>query len=229
MHGRLYQNSGETTNLEITWLAHCCVRLRTNKVTILTDPYPDTKEARLGKIEPDIVTISNMDPNHSRMDGFENTRLTIDGPGEYAMSGVYIKGVMTSKGSDDPLEHRNTTYFMEIEGLKLCHLGDLKISLTNTIASQFSPIDVLFLPSGGSLESSDVSYIVQTLAPRIIIPIHYKVPGLTSDLNSLETITKELSSTPQEPLARVQYTATNLPATATLVPLKATGIRNRVS
>ena len=215
--------------MEITWLAHCCVRIKTNKVTILTDPYPDNKETRLGKVEPDIVTISNMDPNHSRMDGLEKAKLTIDGPGEYAMSGVYIKGVMTSQGSDDPVEHRNTTYFMEIEGLKLCHLGDLKTPISDTIASQFSPIDVLFLPSGGSLEPSYVTYIVQTLGPRIVIPIHYKVPGLTSDLNSLDTITKELGSTPQEPLAKVQCTSTTLPATSTLIPLKATGIRNKAS
>ena len=215
--------------MEITWLAHCCFRLRTDKVTILTDPYPDTKETRLGKIEPNIVTISSLHPNHSRLEGLQNTQLTIDGPGEYAMSGVYIKGVMTSRASDDPLEYRNTTYFMEIEGLKLCHLGDVKTSISDAIASQFAPIDVLFLPSGGSLELSYVSYMVQTLGPQVVIPMHYKVPGLTSDLNSLDPIIKELGSTPQEPLPKFQCTSSNLPATSTLIPLKATGVANKVS
>ena len=213
--------------MEITWLAHSCFRLRGANVTILTDPFPSSIGGSVGQVEPTIVTVSNKHPNHSHLEGLEGDFRLLEGPGEYAISGVYIRGIMTPSGAQDPPQHRNTAYFFEMDGLRLCHLGDLAGVLSDQHVEELTPLDVLFLPVGGNctLELDRVGGIVQALEPRIVVPMHYRVPGTTVELGSLDPFLREMGIREAEPQPRLTVTATSLPAETTVVVLRATGIR----
>ena len=213
--------------MEITWLAHSCFRLRSGEVTVITDPFPQQIGARIGKIEPNIVTVSNTHPNHSATDGIPNEYQLVNGPGEYAISSIYIKGLLTSRSGGENPEPKNTAYLFEMDGLHLCHLGDLSSQLSDGQVEELTPIDVLFIPVGGgcTIPISQVSSIVRDLSPRLIIPMHYSTPGINVDLGQLDPVLKALSAKAGEPQPRANITVTNLPMEPTVVLLKATRSR----
>ena len=217
--------------MEITWLAHSCFRLRGAEVTVLTDPFPDSIGGRLGTIQPTIVTISHQHPNHNRWQGLVDDFRLIEGPGEYAISGVYIKGIMTPPGREDAPEKRNTAYFMEMDGLSLCHLGDLSSSISSLDVDELTALDILFVPAGGActFDIGQTGEIIQALNPRIVIPMHYKVPGLTVELADLDPFLREMGVREAEPQPRLNVTTSNLPAETRVVILRPLAIASRAS
>ena len=212
--------------MEIIWLAHSCFRLRSNGVTVLTDPFPSSIGGRLVAVNPTIVTISNQHPNHSHMEGVPGEFHLIDGPGEYAISGIYIKGVMTPMQPGQPYEECNTAYLLEAEGLSLCHLGDLNTVLSDQLVDELTPVDVLLVPAGGActLSVKQSGEIIQALSPRIVVPMHYKAPGINVELEELDAFLRETGTRVQEPEPRLNVTSTSLPAETKVVVLKPTGI-----
>ena len=212
--------------MEITWLAHSCFRLRSNDVTVLTDPFPDSIGATMGQVQPTIATVSNRHPNHSHVADLQGDFHLIDGPGEYAISGVYIRGVMTPLNPEEPLEGRNTAYFMEMEGLRLCHPGDLNATFLGQHVGEVTPVDVLFAPAGGhcTLELNRIGDLIQALSPRLVVPMHYKVPGISIELGHLDPFLREMGTKAEEPQSRLSVTATSLPAQTRVVVLRPVGV-----
>lgn len=70
----------------------------------------------------------------------------------------------------------NTMFLWYMDGLKLCHLGDLGHVLADREVELMGEIDVLFLPVGGGtvLSSTDAVLVSSQLKARIIFPMHYK-------------------------------------------------------
>ena len=81
--------------MEITWLGHSCFRLRGKQVTILTDPFPPELGYTLGKVTPQIVTVSHSHAGHSYVKGVPGEPIVIRGPGEYEIGGILTIGVQT--------------------------------------------------------------------------------------------------------------------------------------
>ncbi|MQF69712.1 MBL fold metallo-hydrolase [SAR202 cluster bacterium AD-804-J14_MRT_500m] len=214
--------------MEITWLAHSCFRLRIGDVTVITDPFPQQIGTKIGKIEPNIVTISNDHPNHSTTEGIPDGYKIVNGPGEYAISSIYIRGLLTSQSGGENPEPKNTAYLFEMDSVHLCHLGDLSSGLSDAQVEELTPVDVLFIPVGGrcTIPISKVSEIIRDLGPRLIIPMHYSTPGINVDLEKLDPFLKELSAKAGDPQPRINVTATNLPMEPTVTLLRPTRARD---
>ena len=60
-------------------------------------------------------------------------------------------------------------------------------------------MDVLFIPVGGSdtLSPKLASELARKIEPSIIIPMHYKIPGLTLPLESEKSFCDAIGSCPQ--------------------------------
>ena len=112
--------------IDIIWLGHSCFRIKGKGVTLLTDPYDESIGYSLGNPEADIVTSSHPHPGHGFTSGVGGKRKIVRGPGEYEISGVFITGIATFHDAEKGRERgRNTIYLIEMEDMKLCHLGDL--------------------------------------------------------------------------------------------------------
>jgi L-ascorbate metabolism protein UlaG (beta-lactamase superfamily) len=95
---------------------------------------------------------------------------------------------------------KNAAFIVEAEGLTFCHLGDIGHPLTETEAKIIGPIDVLFIPIGGSftVNGESAREIVEILKPKLfIVPMHFAVDGqpdtlLTPEefLDGMKTIKK---------------------------------------
>ncbi len=211
--------------MEITWLGHSCFRLRANDLSIITDPFPESIGLQMGEVSALAVTISNTHPHHNHWQGVEESPKVLEGPGEYELSGIYIRGIMTPRTVDDPLDQRNTTYLVEMEGVSLCHLGDIKAPLTTRQVEQLRPVDVLFLPVGGEciLGLSQVVEVMHALSPKIIVPMHYALPGLQAQVGDLEPFLREMGLRDVQPLPRLSVTNSSLPQETRVVVLQPQG------
>ena len=92
-----------------------------------------------------------------------------------------MKGVATQHDAAGGSQRgKNSVYVVQLDGLKLCHLGDLGHDLTAEQAKEIGTPDVLFTPvAGGATIGPDVAWSVITkLDPKIIIPMHYNTGRL---------------------------------------------------
>jgi L-ascorbate metabolism protein UlaG (beta-lactamase superfamily) len=181
--------------LDITWLGHSCFRIKGKEAVVITDPCHPNSGYQLGKLRADIVTISHSHPGHSYIESVENEFREIRGPGEYELKGVFITGIATFHDQNQGNERgKNTIYLVEIDGVTLCHLGDIGHVPSSEIKQELSDIGVLFLPVGGvsTIDSSMAGDLVRDLAPRVVIPMHYKTPALTRELEPLDKFLKKM-------------------------------------
>jgi L-ascorbate metabolism protein UlaG (beta-lactamase superfamily) len=172
--------------LEITYLGHSAFRLRGKDVTIVTDPYPPTVGIAMGKAQADIVTVSHHSQNHSFVSGVGGNPRAITGPGEYEIKDVLIAGVATA--SEPKVGPTNTAYVLRFDDLAVCHLGDIDTKLSNQQVEELGSIDILLIPVGGgaTLGPGEAAEVVSQLEPSLVVPMHYKLPGLK--VNGLQPV-----------------------------------------
>jgi L-ascorbate metabolism protein UlaG (beta-lactamase superfamily) len=194
--------------VEITWLGHSCFRLRDRAATVVTDPYGKDLGLILPRVRADIVTVSHDADDHNNVRGVKGDFQVLDGPGEYEVSSVFVTGLelrvdRKGKQAAEPAP-RNTVFLFEFDDLTVCHLGDLnQVPAQAQVEEALGEVDVLLIPVGGeeSLTASQAAEVVSLLEPHIVIPMHYKVPGIESKLDPVGKFLKEMGLdkvTPQE-------------------------------
>lgn len=200
--------------MEITWLGHSCFRLRSREAVVLTDPCPPASGYSIGKPTADIVTISHEHPGHSYRKAVGGTPMFITAPGEYEIGGVFIAGIATFHDSSRGKERgKNTAYVIEMDDVRLCHLGDLGHLPTPEQVEEMSGVDVLLTPVGGksTIDAAAAAEVVSLLEPRVVIPMHYQTAHSTADLEPLQRFLKEMGLSSAEAAAKLSLTASNLP------------------
>lgn len=211
--------------MDITWFGLSCFRLRSQDIAVVTDPFPHSLGLSMGEPSALAVTVSQEHPNYSFVDGVEGNPKVLKGPGEYELAGIYITGVMTPGSEEDPEEPRNTAYLIEVEGIRLCHLGNIKVPLANKQVEALSPVDVLLLPVGGApaVELSQAIEMIGSLDPKIVIPMHYKVPYLKVKLGEVRAFLREMGIRGLQPQNRLNVGVANLPHEMRVVILEHQG------
>ncbi len=202
-------------DVEIRWLGHSCFVLKGKEKTVLTDPYCPELGYSLGEPEADIVTVSHFHPGHSYIEGIANKPKQIKGPGEYEIGTIFITGLASYHDKEKgETRGKNTIYLVEMEGLTLCHLGDLGHALTSSLAGELGNCDILFLPVGevSTISIDEAAEIVKQLTPHIVIPMHYKTDVLTRNLESADKFLSKMGIHEIEPKAKLSVTKASLPS-----------------
>jgi L-ascorbate metabolism protein UlaG (beta-lactamase superfamily) len=197
--------------LDVTWLGHGCFRLRGRSAAVVTDPYPPSIGLKLQRLDADLVTVSHEHENHNYTqvvrDAYE-----IRGPGEYEVAGVSVIGVPTFHDAEKGAKQgRNTVYLIEIDDVRVCHLGDLGHKLDDAEAEAISSPDVLLVPVGGhtAINAAQAAEVVRQLEPRYVVPMHYAIPGLKLELDTLDRFLKEMAVTVSEPQPKLSIQASS--------------------
>ena len=162
---------------EFRWFGHNCFRIRAREATILTDPLDRSTGYAMPKQTADVVTISHDHPGHSNLAAVKPEYQVVRGPGEYEMHDIFVTGIRTYHDDSRGKERGyNTVYLIEVEGMIVCHLGDLGHALTEEQAELMSNVDVLFVPAGGGnvISPSLAAEVVGQLEPKLVIPMQYR-------------------------------------------------------
>ncbi|MFP3975424.1 MAG: MBL fold metallo-hydrolase [Dehalococcoidia bacterium] len=209
--------------MEINWLGHSCFRLKNKDATIITDPFDETAGYAVKPLKADIVTVSHEHPRHSTVDNVEGDPKVLRGPGEYEIKGVFIYGIRTFRDSDQgKTKGKNTAYLIELDGVKICHLGDLGHALSAAQVEDMSDTDILLIPVGGvsTVDASTAAEVVNVIGPRIVIPMHYKTETTGIQLEPLDKFLKEMGVKEVSPIPKLNVNKSGLPDETQVVVLE---------
>jgi len=201
--------------MDISWLGHSCFRIRGSHAITITDPYSPSVGYSLGKPTARIVTVSHQHAGHSYVQGIGGEPRLVTGPGEYEISGILIIGIATFHDAEGGKERgRNTVYLMEVDEVSVCHLGDLGHVLTAEQVEELGNVDVLLLPVGGvsTINAPMAAEVVRQLEPKAVVPMHYKTPALSWELQPVERFLKEIGVKDINPQPKLSFTRSSLPA-----------------
>jgi L-ascorbate metabolism protein UlaG (beta-lactamase superfamily) len=200
--------------VDITWLGHSCFRIKGSQAIIITDPFPPELGYTLGKQTANIITVSHQHPSHSYVQGIGGEPRIIKGPGEYEISNILIIGIATFHDNQrGQVRGKNTVYVMEIDGVSVCHLGDLGHMLSTEQVEEIGNVDILFLPVGGgsTISAAVATELILQLEPNAVVPMHYKTPAIKRELDSVDVFLKEMGIGQIEPRPKLTLSKSNLP------------------
>jgi len=190
-------------------------------VRVAIDPYDNKLGLRVPNIEADILLISHAHSDHSNAKAISGRPFTIDSTGEYEVKDVFVKGISAFHDSTEGKERGNViVYKIEAEGLKLCHLSDLgQKELSPEQLEQIGEVDILMVPVGGahSLFAKQASEIVSQIEPRIVIPMHYKLPKIKAPLEPVTKFLKVMGEEGIKPEKKLKVATGSLPVEETKI------------
>jgi len=151
-------------------------------VRIITDPYePGGFGGQIGygpiTEEADVVTVSHDHADHNYVRGVPGNPVVVTSAGE--VSGINFE--VTESYHDDAQGAQrgsNRIFCFEVDGIRLCHLGDLGHLLSPEQAASLGRVDVLFVPVGGTftIDARQATALIKQLHPAVAIPMHFKTP-----------------------------------------------------
>ena len=102
-------------------------------------------------------------------------------------------------------------------------MGDLGHVPDQEQVEQFNNVDILLIPVGGktTLTGTRAAEVVNLLEPKIVIPMHYKVPGLTVPLETANRFLKEMAVESPEKMETLKITKSELPDQTRIILLEA--------
>jgi L-ascorbate metabolism protein UlaG (beta-lactamase superfamily) len=119
----------------------------------------------------------------------------IAGPGEYEVAEVFIYGIATFHDAEGGRRRgKNTAYIIEMEGVKVCHLGDLGHVPSSAQVEELSCPDVLLIPVGGmsTINATEAVETISLLEPRLVVPMHFKTEVVAMELAPVEHFLREM-------------------------------------
>jgi len=171
-----------------------CFKIQTGDIIIAFNPPSRNSKLKAPRFGADVAFVSL---NNDDFNGTENNTyggkepLVISGPGEYEVKEIFIKGfpTETTYGNETKI---NTIYSVLFDGIKLCFLGAIgnADAISSETKGEIANHDILFVPIGGGdvLSPSEAGKVAVSLAPKVIIPMHYDGVG---EKDALKTFLKE--------------------------------------
>lgn len=197
--------------IKIIWYGQACFQINLDNVRLLIDPFSPKIGLKLPKVSADIVLVSHEHYDHNFLEPVKGEFFLIKGPGEYNIKGVSCLGIEADHGEN---RGKITIYRIENEDISLVHLSDLgQEELLPQQLEALGQVDILFIPVGGvyTINGKQAANIISQIEPKVVIPMHYKIPGLTLDLASEDGFLKEIGQTP--PIKKeLKIKKTDLPA-----------------
>ncbi len=174
----------------INYLGGECFKITQGDLTIAYNPpskdsslaqaLPAGRQARFGA---DVALVSM---HHDDFAGVENAAFgerepfVVDGPGEYEVKGVQVRG-FGNKVPYDGEDKMNTVYGMSLEGMNLAFLGAQTGDVPAAAKQELDDIDVLFVPLA-TMGPAEAYKLSVKLEPKVVVPMHYDAAQLKSFL-----------------------------------------------
>jgi len=197
--------------MDIKYFGYSCFRIKGKDVVLVTNPFSPS-------IPADIVIFSDQE-NQARLPLVTKAvkreePFVITRPGEYENSWVFILGI--------PFKGK-TIYVITMDGLRLVYLGEIDDKLSDRQLEEVDGVDLLFLPVGGKpfISPKQAALLVGQIEPTIIIPMAYKMPGLTGNLAPVEDFLKEIGMEGKNPVDKLVLSKEKLPKEPEVVILNA--------
>ena len=164
--------------MQIEWMGHACFLVTgSSGVKVLTDPFDEKVGYPLPKVEVDVVTVSHQHFDHNATQLLPGKPAVVEEPGRHTAAGIEIRGVASFHDPDRGAKRgTNTIFVISLDGLQICHLGDLGHKLSAEQVAEIGAVDILCVPVGGfyTIDARLARETVDQLKPAVVLPMHYK-------------------------------------------------------
>lgn len=168
--------------MRLKWFGQSCFLLTSAAGTrVLMDPFNKWFGYKIPQVEADVVTTSHSHLDHNYIQAVKGNFYRLNQSGSYNHKDIAITGTLTyHDNSMGARRGSNIVYTFSIDGIRVCHCGDLGHLLSPDQLSQIGKVDVLLLPVGGSfaITVEQAQEVRVELHPAITIPMHYRTPAM---------------------------------------------------
>lgn len=183
--------------MQIQYFGLSSFKITTKEATVITDPFHKDSGLTPPRGAADIIILAQKNKSlYSAISGISGEPFNISDPGEYDIKGVTVTGI--------PLKQEDkyvTVFLIESEDLRILNLTHIKdFNMSEDEIEALGEIDILILPVGGNtvLSASAASKVVNEIEPKVVIPSHYKMPGLIVDVDAVDKFIKEMGGKKEE-------------------------------
>lgn len=180
--------------MRVRWFGQSAFRLQAEGRTVFIDPFgvvpPGAGRAGfhfgLPPIEgqtADLLLITHEHFDHNAADRIGGSPHVVRSTAGTLETPLGTVTAIASEHDDAAGTRRgpNTIFVGVLGGERFCHFGDFgQRELRPEQAAAIGAVDVLFLPVGGgpTLGPAGAAEVVARLRPRLVVPMHYRIPGL---------------------------------------------------
>lgn len=176
--------------MKLRWLGHACFLIESSKGTrIVTDPYDETVGYPVPALETDYVTVSHDHFDHNAVKALSGQAKVVNTAGEHQLGDVVATGTSTFHDEVSGAKRgSNIVFVLEVDGIRVCHLGDLGHIPSTEQVSSIGRVDVLLIPVGGTytIDATAAATVTAMLDPKIVIPMHFRTKALSFPLDPVE-------------------------------------------
>jgi L-ascorbate metabolism protein UlaG (beta-lactamase superfamily) len=213
--------------MRINYLGHSTFLITTaNNTRIITDPYsPDSRLTHSRINEPaEVATVSHNHRDHAGAESLPGNPQIIKRTGTTTTAGIEFRGIASFHDEFRGNERgSNIIFCFEVDGLRVCHLGDLGHLLDESQTKEIGKVDVLMVPVGGNytLDARTAHQVCRQLQPRVIIPMHYATDKGLDDINGVDDFIDETPNVMQTNTSDIELRQGALPIAIQTIVLKA--------
>ena len=208
--------------MKIRWLGHSAFLITADDGTrIITDPYGVYPDLHYAEIEgpAEIVVVSHKHGDHFGAKVKGNPKV-VSGEGKKNERGIEFNGIEVYHDSSKGRQRGPSTIFcFTVNGVRLCHLGDLGHPLSGPEIAEIGQVDVLIIPVGGfyTIDAATATKICDQIKPRVIIPMHYKNDKCNFSISGVEDFLKGKANVKRLNTSDLELTMGQLPRETEIV------------
>ena len=212
--------------MRIKWLGHASFLITSQSdQRIITDPYHTDSHLFYNPINEsaEIVTMSHGHGDHNNVKIIKGSPKILAEAGTQKIKGIEIKATpVFHDGTRGSQRGNNLIFCFNVDGLNLCHLGDLGHRLSPHQISEIEPIDVLFIPVGGffTVDAMEATEIAQSIKPKIIFPMHYKTPKTDYPIAVVDEFLKDKKDVRRLDISEIEINKISLPQRTEIIVLQ---------
>ncbi|MCJ2530865.1 MAG: MBL fold metallo-hydrolase [Candidatus Thermoplasmatota archaeon] len=175
--------------MELAWHGHSCFEIRGSRAVVL-DPH----DGRSLGIPPPSATADFVFVSHNHFD-HNATRLVrgnprvVDDRVDGRVDGMAVETLILPH-DDVGGEKRGLVraYQLHLDGMTFLHLGDVGAGPDAVELGNEEQVSVLFVPVGGvfTVGPKEAVEWVEALQPEVVVPMHYRVGGLSLSIRPVE-------------------------------------------
>ena len=187
----------------ITYFGKQFFKIQQGDTVVAINPISkDSKDFNKAKFGSSVVISTTNHPDFNGVESAtfgETTPFVINGPGEYEVGNVFVRGFLSS-AEIDKKKYVNTIYLIKVEDINICFLGplDSKDSLSKDLGEEIDEPDIIFVPVNGTdtIDATTAVKIANSFNAKMVIPMDY-------EKESIKTFIKETGSEDVKPVDKL--------------------------
>jgi L-ascorbate metabolism protein UlaG (beta-lactamase superfamily) len=212
--------------MKVKFLAHASFLITSESgIRIITDPYEVSPTISYGTIKDsaDVVTVSHGHGDHNNVAAVQGNPQVVNKPGKSTVKGIEFKGIATYHDEEKGKARGNNIIFcFKVDGLNVCHLGDLGHKLDEKQRAEVGKVDVLLTPVGGffTIDARTAAEVSNQLGAKVIIPMHYSTAKCKLPIKGVDDFLKGKGNVTRTNKSETEFKPDSLPATSQIVVLE---------